>query len=163
MGRKIPGKKHRRNTDAEKQIEKREAELRLKVRITHVWIKIQLISSKYKNNVLAFRLTLLLNVLMNKKFLKDWSWFQNWEKMPKIKAIRKKSLKDHQKVTFWIQPNIWGNYNNFLIFFIVTFFENHNLVVNTLQVWNEIAWYEKRFETNSSIQTESWRKREALF
>jgi len=31
MGRKIPGKKHRRNTDAEKQIEKREAELRLKV------------------------------------------------------------------------------------------------------------------------------------
>ena len=36
MGRKIPGKKHRRNTDAEKQIEKREAELRLKVRITHV-------------------------------------------------------------------------------------------------------------------------------
>ena len=36
MGRKIPGKKHRRNTDAEKQIEKREAELRLKVRITHI-------------------------------------------------------------------------------------------------------------------------------
>ena len=64
---------------------------------------------------MAFRLTLLLNFLMNKKFLKDWSWFQNWEKMPKIKAIRKKSLKDHQKVTFWIQLNIWGNYNYFLI------------------------------------------------
>ena len=31
MGRKIPGKKHRRNTDPEKQLEKRESELKLKV------------------------------------------------------------------------------------------------------------------------------------
>lgn len=31
MGRKIPGKKHRRANYPEKQIEKREAELRLKV------------------------------------------------------------------------------------------------------------------------------------
>ena len=77
MGKKIPGKKHRRNTSAEEQIEKREALLRLKVTRGD-----QKCFLKFENNinyncewhdVFAFRLTLLQrkNLSMNKKFLKD--------------------------------------------------------------------------------------------
>ena len=49
MGRKIPGKKHRRNTDPEKQLEKRENELKLKVS------KSMLVFKEEESNVFCFR------------------------------------------------------------------------------------------------------------
>ena len=49
MGRKIPGKKHRRNTDPEKQLEKRENELKLKVS------KSMIVFKEEESNILGFR------------------------------------------------------------------------------------------------------------
>ena len=65
MGRKIPGKKHHGSKDPEKQKEKREAELRLKV--SFETLKLCLFIAL----VLLFRLILLQKILMTKKYLRN--------------------------------------------------------------------------------------------